>query len=268
MKIVLIGSGNVATNIAINAIKKKHEILCVASKTEQNAKILSNRLQCTYTTDLRQLPRNADIYIIAVKDDALKSVISQLPKISGALFVHTAGRFEMNIFKGIETLYGVFYPMQTFSKQRFVDYSSIPCFLEANNEDAMRRLKKFGGSLSQHTFEMNSTQRKALHLAAVFACNFVNHCYVQAAQILEEAGISFSTMLPLIDETAAKVHEILPEEAQTGPAKRGDHEAVNAEGTLLQGKPDKMAIYALISQSIEQTERKRRKKNSEENKNI
>ena len=201
---------------------------------------------------LESLPLEADIFIIAVKDAALADVIRVATKgRESQLFVHTAGSMPMDMFKGLTTHYGVFYPMQTFSKERLVDFNDISVFLETNDDVSMERLKMLAATLTTHIYELDSEGRKHLHLAAVFACNFVNHCYALSAEVLAAKGLPFSVMLPLVDETAQKVHELAPREAQTGPAVRGDQNVMQMQASMLEGKPEVKAIYEALSNDIQ-----------------
>lgn len=234
MKVVLIGRGRVATNLLPALQKAGHEVVSVNSRT------------------LEELPTKADVYIISVKDSALQEVARQATKgRESQLFVHTAGSMPMNIFSGLTTHYGVFYPMQTFSKERLVDFNDISLFLETTDDVSMERLKMLAETLTPHVYELDSAGRKHLHLAAVFACNFVNHCYALSAEVLAAKGLPFSVMLPLVDETAQKVHELAPREAQTGPAVRGDQNVMQMQASMLEGKPEVKAIYEALSNDIQ-----------------
>ena len=187
-----------------------------------------------------------------MKDAALADVIRAATKgRESQLFVHTAGSMPMDIFKGLTVHYGVFYPMQTFSKERLVDFNDISVFLETNDAVSMERLKMLSTTLTTHIYELDSEGRKHLHLAAVFACNFVNHCYALSAEVLAAKGLPFSVMLPLVDETAQKVHELAPREAQTGPAVRGDQNVMQMQANMLAGNPAVKQIYEALSNDIQ-----------------
>ena len=233
MKVVLIGRGRLATNLEHVLLAAGHEVVSINSRT------------------LESLPTEADIFIVAVKDAALSDVIHAATKgREGQLFVHTAGSMPMDLFAGLTSHYGVFYPMQTFSKERMVDFNAISLFLEANDAVSMERLKMLAATLSPHIYELDSEGRKHLHLAAVFACNFVNHCYALSAEVLSAKGLPFSVMLPLVDETAQKVHELEPREAQTGPAVRGDRNVMEMQAAMLAGHPAVKHIYETLSNDI------------------
>jgi predicted short-subunit dehydrogenase-like oxidoreductase (DUF2520 family) len=200
---------------------------------------------------LAELPHVADLYIIAVKDSALLEVISKATKgREGQLFVHTAGSMPLSVFEGYADRCGVLYPMQTFSMDREVDFREIPLFIEASDAASLQQIRALADSISQHVYELSTADRKYLHLAAVFACNFANHCYTLAADVLQKKGLPFDVMLPLVDETARKVHELHPKDAQTGPAARGDQNVMQAQASLLDGKAKE--IYELLSQSIQE----------------
>lgn len=234
MKIVLIGRGRLATNLEHALLSAGHEVASINSRT------------------LEALPLEADVYIVAVKDAALADVICAATKgRESQLFVHTAGSMPMDIFKGLTVHYGVFYPMQTFSKERLVDFNDISVFLETNDAVSMERLKMLSTTLTTHIYELDSDGRKHLHLAAVFACNFVNHCYALSAEVLAAKGLPFSVMLPLVDETAQKVHELSPREAQTGPAVRGDQNVMQMQANMLAGNPAVKQIYEALSNDIQ-----------------
>lgn len=250
MKLVLIGAGNLATNIGVALAGAGHELLQVYSKTEQSAEKLAAMLQCPWTTDLKDVNDGADVYIIAVKDGVLADVVHQLAEGHEERFlVHTAGSMPMETLPTKRR--GVLYPMQTFSKERIVDFKRIPCFVEAANGEDEGLLLELAKTLSESVYEANSKARKYLHLSAVFCCNFTNHCYALAEKLLKEhGGLPFDVMLPLIDETAKKVHKLSPRKAQTGPAVRWDTNVMEKHAQLLKDEPQLQEIYRLLSESI------------------
>ena len=234
MKIVLIGRGRLATNLEHALLQADHEVVSINSRT------------------LESLPLEADVFVVAVKDAALVDVLRAATKgREDQLFVHTAGSMPMDLFKGLTAHYGVFYPMQTFSKERLVDFNEISVFLETNDAASMERLKMLAASLTPHVYELDSEGRKHLHLAAVFACNFVNHCYALSAEVLSAKGLPFSVMLPLVDETAQKVHELAPKDAQTGPAVRGDQNVLQMQAAMLAENSAVQQIYEALSNDIQ-----------------
>lgn len=249
MKVTIVGSGNLATNLSV-ALKSLGNVTFVQvySRTEGNAKKLAGQLGCDFTTDASHIFPGADLYIFSLKDSCLEEVLSQVPSNDG-LWVHTAGSIPMEIFKPYAKRYGVFYPLQTFSKQRILDFGRIPIFIEASDGENLVLLEKLALSISSDVRILSSEKRRNIHLAAVFACNFTNHIYALAGNILSDADIPFEVLLPLIDETARKVHEIPPREAQTGPAVRYDENVINKHLGMLKD-PTMNEIYRLLSQSI------------------
>jgi len=253
MRVVLVGAGRLATQLGLALHNSGHDILCVYSRTMSSAQLLADKTDSLPVDCIDAVPREADIFIIAVKDAVLGSVIDSLVQgRDSQLMVHTAGSMTMSLFEGKASRFGVFYPMQSFSKERRVDFHDIPVFIEANNEQNLQALRTLAESISHEVFHLSSEDRKYLHLAAVFACNFANHCYALAAQILEEHSLPFKVMLPLIDETARKVHQLHPREAQTGPAVRYDANILEKHTQLLAAHADMQDIYQLLSKSIHQ----------------
>ena len=233
MRIALIGRGRVATHLLKALQLAGHEVASINSRT------------------LEDLPEKADLYVIAVKDSALQGVICQATKgREDQLFVHTAGSMALDIFEGFCRHYGVLYPMQTFSKEQPVDFREIPLFVEASDAATLQRIRVLADSVSQHVYELSTADRRYLHLSAVFACNFVNHCYALAADVLAQKGLPFDVLLPLIDETARKVHQLHPIDAQTGPAIRDDQNVMQAQAALLDGRAK--TLYEQLSQSIQE----------------
>lgn len=271
MKIVLIGAGNLATHLGKALHAAGHDMVQVFSRTMQSAETLASLLDAEPLTDIAQVRDDADVYIFSVKDSALVQLVAQLCRHDadglgedGAVnalrkakkgehervFLHTAGSMPMSVFKGMAQHYGVLYPMQTFSKQREVDFSIIPCFVEANDEFAQKLIEGLAREISGRVYQLSSEDRKYLHLSAVFACNFANHCYAISQELLEEHGIPFDVMLPLISETAAKVHEMMPKDAQTGPAVRYDENVIGKQSKLLENHPHFKKVYDSMSKSI------------------
>ena len=223
--------------------------------------------------DIRILPA-ADLYVVAVRDDALESVIGRMRQLTTSPIVHTAGSKPASLADG------VLYPMQTFSKARPVDFSTVHFFIEAASPALLALLREVSErivasserlplqrdeseavanrvhesnveAVSGHVHELDSEGRKRLHLAAVFACNFANHCCTLAEEVLRPLGLPFEVMLPLLDETVAKLHHLSPHEAQTGPAIRHDESVMATHRDLLASQPQLQALYDLLSTSIQ-----------------
>lgn len=250
VKIVFVGAGRLATQFAKALHAKGHTIEAVFSRTMDSAAALSRVVGGFPTDSIAALPVDADAYIIAVKDTVLSALIGQLKEgREECPMFHTAGSVPMSVFEDVRH-HGVVYPMQTFSKERDVDFTHLPFFIEANDDLALQVATELASSVSDNVRQLSSDERRYLHLAAVFSCNFSNHCYTLAADILERHGVPFSVLLPLIEETAQKVHTLHPREAQTGPAVRYDENVINAQLQLLADEPLKQQVYDLMSKSI------------------
>ena len=229
-----------------------HDVLAVFSRTMEHARMLAERIGSQPTDDICALPNEADLFIVSVKDAVLTDVVQQLMQgREEQYFAHTAGSMSLTLFQGMARHYGVFYPMQSFSKERRINFSEVPVFLEASDAQTLTQLKALSATLTPHVYELSTDKRRYLHLAAVFACNFANHCYALSAEILQQHGLPFSVMLPLIDETARKVHHLSPLEAQTGPAIRYDLNVINKQQQLLDD-PAMKELYERLSKSIYQ----------------
>lgn len=250
MKIVFVGAGNLATNLCKAVSAVGHDVQQVYSRTEESAKALADKVDAAYTDDIGKIADNADIYIVAVKDNAVADVSKKLrQRVGEKLVVHTAGSMSIDIIPGEHK--GVLYPMQTFSKQKDVDFTTIPCFIESSNSEGLEILKSLAESVSDTVYEMSSHDRMFLHLTAVFCCNFANRCYSIGAELLKAHGdIPFEVMLPLINETAKKLRVLSPREAQTGPAVRWDTDVIEKHSSLLSDTPMTQQIYDLMSRSI------------------
>ncbi|WP_319480000.1 F420-dependent NADP oxidoreductase [uncultured Draconibacterium sp.] len=248
-KIAFIGAGNVATHLSTEFKKCGHEIVQVYSRTEESAKQLTDSLQTTFTTSTETITKEADIYVVALKDSAVSQVLSQVD-FKDKLLVHCSGSLPIKVLSQFAKNYGVFYPLQTFSKNRKVDFKAIPIFVEASSEENLHILEELANEVSETVTILNSEKRKSLHIAAVFACNFANHCYAMAAKYLESKELPFKILRPLIMETASKVQELHPKDAQTGPAIRFDENIINAHLSELKEMPDLQELYNSISKSI------------------
>ena len=251
MKVTLIGAGNLATQLG-KSLKKAGVIISqVYSRTEESARTLGELLEAEWLTDIKALRDEADIYIFSVKDSVLCELISEVCKGRGdKLFLHTAGSMPMSCFEGKALRYGVFYPMQTFSKTKDVDFERIPVFIEGNSIETEDVIRSLTNKLTQRVIRLSSADRKYLHLAAVWACNFTNYCYTVASDILSEHDIPFDVMLPLINETTEKIQNICPKAAQTGPAVRGDKNVMSQQLELMSDREDLQELYKMLSKGI------------------
>lgn len=242
--IVLLGTGNVATHLftAINKTRN-FKILQVYNHAPQSLESFKNVPVTTRFQDIMK----ADLYLICIKDDQISEVSKKLVS-HGTLVVHTAGGKPVDILDTHERI-GVFYPLQTFSKKREMEFENIPICIEAVNENDYQLLEDLAGELKGKVYRIDSAQRRPLHVAAVFVSNFVNYLYTEGEQICREHNIPFEILLPLIKETAQKAGLMSPYDAQTGPALRSDREVIQGHLELLNSR--QMDIYKLLTQSIQ-----------------
>ncbi|TRX66100.1 Rossmann-like and DUF2520 domain-containing protein [Carboxylicivirga sp. M1479] len=248
MKIVIIGSGNVATHLAVQFKQVNHDIAQVFSRNIDNANALAQKVNADPINQIEDVDEHADLYVISINDDALVSLIEQFPHVNGVV-VHTAGSVSINVLQRFEN-YGVFYPFQTFSKETPVEFKKVPLLIEANSNENTAILLNLAKSLSNNVQEASSKQRGDLHIAAVFACNFVNHMYRVAEETLQESGLSFDLLHPLITETANKVLNASPGMTQTGPASRNDRTIIEKHLNSLESKQELRDIYQMLSECI------------------
>jgi predicted short-subunit dehydrogenase-like oxidoreductase (DUF2520 family) len=246
LKVVVIGSGNVAHHL-IEAFAKSATIEVIQVFARQKESVIplfdSTKITSTYT-DLVE----ADLYIIAVSDNAIAAVSSNLP-FENRLVVHTSGTVSIDSLDS-KNRKGIFYPLQTFTKNKAVDFKLIPICLESENENDFALLKNVAESISDAVFKIDSQQRKALHVSAVFVNNFVNHLYQIGNEICLENNVPFEILKPLLLETANKVMTLSPEAAQTGPAKRNDSKTIEAHLDFLSNE-NQATIYKILTQSIQ-----------------
>lgn len=252
MKICLIGSGNVGTHLGKALVLSGHEIVQVFSRSSAHAETLVKQLTDLLgplpqhphvITDIQDLEKQSDLYIICVSDRAISSVIAQLPTDLSGIVVHTSGSTSMDVFAELPNThpnlkYGVFYPLQTFTKGKEIDFNVIPLALEAQDEEVYQVLETLAKPLSQNVFPCSSKQREALHIAAVFACNFSNYFFHEAEKLLERNQLSFDLVRPLILEMATKAQVISPRFGQTGPAVRKDWNIVQKHLDFLDNDPE------------------------------
>ena len=253
--IVFIGAGNVATQLGIALKEAGFEILQVYSRTGKSATLLSNKLKCFATTDIKKIVTHADLYIFSVKDSALSKLLRDF-EVDNAFAVHTSGSIGLEVFQGLKMRYGVFYPLQTFSKSVRPDFEKIPVCVEAKDVKHLNLLMRMGKKISRNVIHVNSEQRAAMHIAAVFACNFTNHLYAIADDLMEKKNLSFDLLMPLIEETLRKVKNNKPHEVQTGPAVRNDREIMQKHLQQLASLPAYQKIYNFISKSIIETQKR------------
>lgn len=251
--VVLIGAGNVGHHLGLQLKRRGLEVRQVFSRRKRRAQRLAKQVEAEAINDLECVDLAADIYILAVHDGGIEEVCRRLPMEvkSSKLVVHTSGATPSKVFQSHCKRYGVFYPLQTFSIDRALDFSIIPICTHANWKKDREALQALGQQLSDSSFEINDEQRAILHVAAVFVNNFSNHLFQIGDQITQAEGIPFSLLLPLIQETAAKVQFHAPKDMQTGPALRGDLNTLQKHLSYLERYPDLEKIYRQLSKSIQ-----------------
>lgn len=248
ISVVLLGGGNVATHL-FKAFNKAHEITVNQWYNRSLTSIEAYKNETIITNDISQLV-DADIYIMAVSDDAITSLSEQLP-FSNRLVVHTSGSVSLyEVDK--KNKRGVFYPLQTFSKGAEIDFADVPLCVESLRKEDLTILKKIANAIGSKSHKVNSDQRRGLHLAAVYVNNFTNQLYRVAHEITESQGAEFEILKPLILETAKKVQNLSPYLAQTGPAKRNDKRTIKKHLKLLENEHHK-DVYKLLTTSIQHT---------------
>lgn len=243
MQTVIIGSGNVAYHLAKAFVLNTIPLAQIFGRNEKELSKISGALNIPYSTETLQ---KADLYIICVSDHSVEDV-SGIITSKDCLVAHTSGSLPKEILAG-DYRKASFYPLQTFSKSKALDYSKIPFFIEADNEADRKILFDIASKISENVMESSHEKRKYIHLTAVFACNFVNHLFARAKEISDSQDIPFSYFLPLIDETVQKIHEIDPKSAQTGPAVRNDKRILELHEQLL--KDENLEIYKTMNLSI------------------
>ena len=250
MNIVLLGAGKVATHLCRALHEAGHKVKAVYSRTFAHAHAVAQSVGAVPTTKVCDLPE-ADAYLFSVKDDALPTLIGEVAALHPqAVCIHTAGSVPLSVFEGRVEQGGVLYPMQTFSKAVPVSFKNLPLYIEATDEKTLDLVKTLAQSLSENVTPLSSADRRYLHLAAVFACNFTNHCYALAEDIMGKVNLPFTDLRPLIEATTQKLRTTPPAEGQTGPAVRRDETVMAAQIALLSEDERMQQIYKLLSESI------------------
>lgn len=268
MKTVIIGSGNVAEALALTVKSMrpgtgKPELVQICARNRNEGSALAAKAMVPYTSSFDKLA-DAGLYILAVSDSAIPEVSSRMNVPAGAVVVHTAGSIGMDAISGHIANKGVIYPFQTFTKGRRTDLSKVPVFIEYSDPQAERAVRNFAYSLSHRVLQSTADTRTRVHLAGVFANNFVNHMYAVAGHILNDDGLSFDIVKPLIEETTAKaLSAIHPASVQTGPAVRGDQVTIRRHLELIEsgapeGSKEKIKeMYLKITENIWETSKKK-----------
>ncbi len=245
-RIVIIGAGNVATHLA-KALDRAASVVQVISAHPDNAAKLAGELHDCNPATINAVDTSADFYIVAINDDSIADVTATLPRVSG-IVAHTSGSTPMQSICADCQGKGVFYPLQTFSKDASLDISSVPFFIEGSDEDTTMRLSHLASLISRNVYLADSDQRATLHVAAVFASNFFNHLLVESENILAADGYPLEVLEPLMRVALDKALSLGPEKSQTGPASRGDSKVIESHLARLSGYPRE--IYSLMSEAI------------------
>lgn len=245
----MIGAGHVATNMSLALFEKGYTISGIYSRKPENAALLAQKTESQVFNTMQEIPDDADLYIISVVDDAISALAEQLQHVRG-IVAHTSGSTSIDIFTGQAAHYGVLYPLQTFNKEKPLDFNTIPFFIEASDEQTKTFLYHLATSLSGKVIELSSAERMKIHVAAVFACNFSQHMAAIAAKLMNEAGIDYSMLFPLIRQTTKKMMTGNPAQYQTGPAVRKDEKTIRKHIDLLADDEKMMKLYSFVSDHI------------------
>jgi len=247
-KITIIGSGCVANAFAEVIYSKGYEIKEIVGRREMAVNTLAEKVHAKANlNDFSSMNKESDLYILAIKDDAIPLVCEEL-RLDKGILVHTSGSMEIQVLSKSSSQYGVLYPLQTFARERHLDFSKIPLFVLANNAEPEQMLFAFASMLSGKVAKMTDDTRTTIHLSAVFANNFTNFLLTQSKSIMDERQLDFQILKPLVEETVEKAFDIGPEFSQTGPAKRNDRNIIKKHLSML--NRDKKKLYSLISEMI------------------
>lgn len=254
-KVVLIGAGNVAVHLGQALSNAGIKIIQVAGRSEAQVEELAGQLACSYTLQPHNLKIDADIYILAVNDESYGKVLEEFP-LEGKFLIHTSGSLPIDMFKEHTKNYGCIYPLQSFSREQQVDLQEVPLFIEGSNDKSADALYSISGMISKRVVSATGFERTLLHLAAVFANNFVNHLYTLASDLLDHHALSFEHLEPLIRMTTQKVLASSPMDVQTGPAVRNDTIIIKKHLELLNFSPEMKKLYAALSEDIQKRHHK------------
>lgn len=247
ISVVIVGTGNVAQNL-YQAFEKSNDVTItqIIGRNREHLTFVKNNI--AISTTYNEIAA-ADIYILAISDDAIKLVAESFKNVDG-IVAHTSGATSLEALQSAKRP-GIFYPLQTFTKGKIISFDDIPICVEATSEEDLHLLKKLGKKLSNTVVEIDSEQRKTLHVAAVFVNNFTNYMYTIGSEICNEHKIDFKLLQPLIKETAAKLDILTPLQSQTGPAKRGDQKTLHNHLQIIKDKHQR-ELYTLLSNAIKE----------------
>lgn len=248
MKVVIIGAGNVATVLGRKIMAAGHEVLQVFARNIQDMQRLADTLHCEAVSRVEQLHAGANIYLLAITDRAIASVMAELPPLEG-MVVHTAGSVGMDVLKINAKSYGILYPLQSLARGK-EEYDDIPLLIDSNTQGGQEMLFQFALTLSAVVQQANDEMRLKLHLAAVVVNNFTNQLYALCADYCETENVPFRLLLPLIHETTERLNQFDPREVQTGPARRGDRQTIDRHLQLLKSHSELSEIYTVMTRSI------------------
>lgn len=247
MRISFIGSGNVAHHLA-HYLSKSNEVIQICSRSLENAQILANKVNAKAISEITSL-EEVDLLIIAVNDDQIET-LSKAIELKNSIIVHTSGTKSIDLLKGHKA-YGLLYPLQTFTKDRVVDFAQIPVFVEGSNQDVLSSLSKIAEINFPNVHHIDFEQRQKLHVGAVMVNNFVNHLIAQTDQFLEQNAMDMAYLKPLIQETIAKIDGFKAKDIQTGPAIRRDQQTINRHLDLIEDNSMK-SIYEVMTKCIQE----------------
>lgn len=248
MRVSIIGAGNVATNLALALKKAGHEIVQIYNRSNDAGEELARTVGAGFTASADEL-EEAEVYLVAVKDDVIYDVASQL-KLEGRIVAHTSGTQTKEQLKASNGMVGVFYPLQTMKKNQKVDFKNVPLLIEGADDKTTRVLERLARTISDNVHRVDGVQRQWIHVAAVFANNFTNHLYGISESLLLGQGLAFDILKPLIFQSVMNLQERSPKDLQTGPAVRGDAQTIEKHLLLLGDDTRLKQIYDILTQSI------------------
>lgn len=249
MQVVMIGSGNVATVLGRMIIRSGHSVRQVYSRNLAHGAQLAAELGCGAAAGIAALDRAAELYIVAVADDALTAIRDWL-SLENQLVVHTAGSVSKEVLEGVSMNYGVLYPLQSLRRE-IRRIPEIPFLTDANSEVNRHRVMQFAESLSPSVRQAGDAERRALHLAAIIGSNFTNHLYTLSEAFCSRESVDFQLLLPLLSETIARLEHYPPARLQTGPAIRGDNQTIAKHLSILEVHPELKKLYVMLTESIQ-----------------
>ena len=247
--IVIVGSGNVGYHIGQRLHQSGFNIRQVFSQTVEHGKSLADKIKCSFTTDLSKVISDADVYLLCVKDDVMTEVVDAL-KIKDKIVLHTAGSVQRHISNRTDIHQGVLYPLQSFNRDMEVDWNNVPVFVDGDNDETIAAATQIGKALSNNVQHANDEQRMNIHIAAVFANNFSNHCMAIGQRLLEQHGYDFDVLKPLIETTFKRLYTTKPFDVQTGPAIRSDVSTVDKHLKALEQEQNWKELYLKLSDDI------------------